>query len=360
MRQDPDSRSVASPEAEAFATAAGDLAAIDTVFPVLPFSDRVVGEHRISNLIDARHGEGTRHITSLAGEMGLMVADFRFSEEASGLATGRNFLKFHYKISGRNVIKFANRPDTLLESGRSVIAYHPEGLDKDDCFAADVREVSVTVGCRRAAVLDLLRVSADELPRPVRRYFDCQDSDFLCDELPLTPRMKEALAELNKPAFSPWLRKIHVEAKVLDLICMSLHELTGRDAFAGPTVMLKPRDIEMLRAVRDDLGANFQADISIAALCRKYATNRSKLSEGFRFVFGETIFEHLHKVRMEHARRLLVDTGTPISDIADLVGYSRQSSFSTAFREYHGQRPLDVRRSGIASLMQDAASGEPY
>lgn len=329
---------------DAFAAIDSDVSGVDRPFPVLPFSSRETSERQVRNVIDAHHGDGVRQVTSLPGDIRLMVADFAFREDVSGPGMGHDYLKFHYKLSGRNVVKFANRPDTLIESGRSVIAYHPEGLQKDDCFAGGVREISLTIGCRRNAVLDVLRISSDELPRAVRKYFDCPDSDFLCDELPLTVRMKDALAEMSRPAFSPWLRQIHIEAKVLDLICMSLHELTARDGFAGPTVSLKPRDIELLRAVRDYLDTGFGDSITIPALCRRFATNRSKLSEGFRMLFGETIFEYIHKLRMEHARLLLAETDTPISDVAEQVGYSRQSSFSTAFREHHGIRPLDVRR----------------
>jgi AraC-like DNA-binding protein len=340
----PTDRMIATTGGDAFATIAGATTAIDAAFPILPFSSRESSEWGVRNLVDPNYGEGARQVSGLPNGMRMMCADFAYNAEVAGTGPGRNFLKFHYKLSGRNLVKFAQRPDTLLETGRSVIAYHPEGLDKEDCFAPGVREVSLTIGCRREAVLEALAVSADELPAQIRRYFDCPNSDFLCDELPLTMRMKEALADLSRPSYSPWLRQIHVEAKVLDLICMSLQELSTRDPFASPTVALKARDIEMLHAVRQSLESDFAEAITIADLCRRFATNRSKLSEGFRMIFGKTIFEYVHGLRMDHARLLLSETETPIADIAEQVGYSRQSSFSTAFRDYHGFRPLDVRR----------------
>lgn len=342
----------------AFASVSGDSSSIDLAFPVMPNSSREIIEGEVRCRVDDRFGEGGRFVRELPGDMRIMAADFLFRDEASAPATGHDFLKFHYKLNGRNVVKFANRPDTLIESDRSVVAYHPEGLHKDDCFAAGVREVSLTIGCRRESVLEILGVSSDELPKPVRRYFDCPDSDFLCDELPLTARMKEALAALTRPAFSPWLRQMHVEAKVLDLICMSLHELTARDFFAGPTVSLKPRDIDMLRAVRQTLEKGFAENITIPSLCRQFATNRSKLSEGFRMLFGETIFEHIHRLRMDHAKFMLSDANIPISEIAARIGYSRQSSFSTAFRAHHGMRPLDVRR--VAGAVLPSSQRAPF
>jgi AraC-like DNA-binding protein len=333
--------------ADSFATIIGHPSVVDCAFPVLPFSSRETNQQQVRNVVDERFGEGTRHVSGLSGDLRIMAADFSFREEVSGPGVGHDYLKFHYKLSGRNIVRFANRPDTLIETGRSIIAYHPEGLYKDDCYAAGVREVSVTIGCRRHAILDLLQLSSDELPKPARRYFDCPDSDFICDELPLTARMREALSDMNRPNFSPWLGQIYIESKVLDLICLSLHELTESSSFGVANATLRSRDIEMLRAVRRSLETSIGENITISALCRKFATNRTKLSQGFYMVFGETIFEYIHKLRMEHAKLLLTDTDSPISEIADRVGYARQSSFSTAFREYHGIRPLDIRRSNM-------------
>jgi AraC-like DNA-binding protein len=47
---------------------------------------------------------------------------------------------------------------------------------------------------------------------------------------------------------------------------------------------------------------------------------------------------------MDHAKALLLDTDLAVSEVAEQAGYHRQSSFSTAFKEHHGCRPLDLRR----------------
>jgi AraC-like DNA-binding protein len=318
---------------------------IDGIFPGLPFSRREVKASTVSNFVDSHHGSGGRQVTSSSGDFRLMIADFSFRKAATSPAMGQGFLKFHYKLNGKNAVRFANRPEMLLESGRSAMVLHPEGLSKDDSFAADVRELSVTIGCRRDSVLGLLGLSSDELPKRARRYFECSESDFCSDELPLNIKMAEALNSLINPTFAPWLQRLHTEAKVVELISLSLNELTRLDFTVGPNSYLKPRDVSMLHAVHEFLQTNIGGEITIAAICEKFGTNRAKLSAGYKALFGETLFEYLHKLRMDHAMVLILNTQMTISDIAEKVGYHHQSSFSTAFRDYHGTNPLSARRT---------------
>jgi len=334
-----------APRGNTIRSSLSEIDAVDDIFPELPFSKREVEERIVRNRIDPHFGAGNRHVASSSQGIRIMMSDFLFRQNSSGPATGHGFLKFHYKLSGKNLVKFAQKPDMLIEGGSSAIVYHPEGLNKDDCFAADVRELSVTIGCRQDAALSLLGVSLDELPRSARAYFDCRQLDLRGEALALNNQMIEAVYSLINPRFSPWLQKIHMESKILDLMSMSLHELTQRDFLVDPTNSIRPKDVETLRSVKQYLQANTGSDITIAMLCRKFATNRAKLSAGFKVLFGETIFEYMHRLRMDHAMALLTETEMAISEVAEKVGYTHQSSFSTAFRDHHGVAPLNARRA---------------
>jgi AraC-like DNA-binding protein len=326
-------------------SASANVSLLDDIFPVLPFSRREVDLNSVRSVVESASGRGGRRITCTSSDIRLMLADFSFRHGASGLAMGSGYLKFHYKLSGKNVVRFADGPEIIIESGRSAMVLHPEGLAKEDCFAPDARELSVTIACRRSTVLELLGTSSDEVPKRARRYFDAPDSSLVSDDLPLSIQMVEVLNSLINPSFSPWLQKIHVESKILELIGMSLHELTRRDFLLGSAdTSLKPRDVHMLQAVHQFLQAEVASEITISGLCAKFGTNRAKLSAGYKALFGQTIFDYLHRLRMDHAMALLLNTQLQISEVAEKVGYHHQSSFSTAFREHHGFNPMNARR----------------
>ena len=57
-----------------------------------------------------------------------------------------------------------------------------------------------------------------------------------------------------------------------------------------------------------------------------------------------TIYEFILACRIDRAKELLADREKKLSEIAALVGYERQSSFSAAFHQKTGITPNEFRR----------------
>ena len=70
----------------------------------------------------------------------------------------------------------------------------------------------------------------------------------------------------------------------------------------------------------------------------------------FRFLFKQTTGQPFHKylvsVRLEKARRMLVEQGLPVSHVAEAVGFAGLSHFSRAFSQRFMVSPNSVRRTG--------------
>ena len=290
------------------------------------------------------HGVGFREFVTPTENLHLMLADLCYEHDTVAKADGHDFLKFHFKISGHNLVRFAAGHEYLLDSGKSVIAYHPRGLLKDDCYAAHARECSLTLSCTTNMLLELMRVQPDDLPAPLARYFTAKSPDFFCHTLPLTPEMLDTIQAIMRPRYGDHLRRLHIEARSLDLICLLLDTLTRSDAPSVTARKLRAGDVDVLRAAREFLHAHSAAPPSISALARRFGINRTKLTEGFRLAFGQTIYDYVQSVRMQQARQLLLDTDLPIALVGEKVGYERQTSFATAFRRHFGFAPRDMKR----------------
>lgn len=74
-------------------------------------------------------------------------------------------------------------------------------------------------------------------------------------------------------------------------------------------------------------------------------TNDYKLKIGFRQVFGTTVFGYLRNQRMEQARQLLLEKQMNVSEVAQTVGYTSFSRFSTAFKHYFGITPKAYQKN---------------
>ena len=60
-------------------------------------------------------------------------------------------------------------------------------------------------------------------------------------------------------------------------------------------------------------------------------------------MFSITVFDYLNDLRMNKAARLLADSEQTINDIAEDLGFSSQSHFTTSFRKRYGLTPKEFR-----------------
>lgn len=67
------------------------------------------------------------------------------------------------------------------------------------------------------------------------------------------------------------------------------------------------------------------------------------LSKQFRNKKGMNLREYINKIRIDEAKRLLLSTNLPVSEIAGMAGYDNISYFSTVFRKHTGMSPVDWR-----------------
>ena len=92
------------------------------------------------------------------------------------------------------------------------------------------------------------------------------------------------------------------------------------------------------------LHTHYREKITIAKLTREFHTNRTTLSKRFREVTGMPIVAYLIQLRINLAAAMLRDTGLPISEVRQRVGFSDDSHFRRTFRKYTGASPSEYRR----------------
>ena len=86
-----------------------------------------------------------------------------------------------------------------------------------------------------------------------------------------------------------------------------------------------------------------EGEVTIDKLASKLNVSRRTLQR--RLSDRETNFLNvLQEVRSRVAPRYLADDRLGITEIAFLLGYADQGSFSSAFKSWHGISPRDYRR----------------
>lgn len=114
-------------------------------------------------------------------------------------------------------------------------------------------------------------------------------------------------------------------------------------------VCISAKDQEALQSLKHFLLQNYSAQVDLQRLAQMCYMSKSKLTYLFRMLYGTTIYEYILTCRIDRAKELLADRGKKISEIAALVGYERQSSFSAAFHQKTASHPMSsAANSGVS------------
>lgn len=88
---------------------------------------------------------------------------------------------------------------------------------------------------------------------------------------------------------------------------------------------------------------HYHRNISIEELAELAHLSVSALERRFKKHLAKTPNQFINEIRLENARRLLVETSLPISQIAYQCGFAEPSYFSKQFRRLFGEIPSHMR-----------------
>jgi LacI family transcriptional regulator len=110
------------------------------------------------------------------------------------------------------------------------------------------------------------------------------------------------------------------------------------------------RSTEVVAVEDQDIAAALQfihreqgRGISVESVVHEVAVSRRNLEKRFREIIGRTILEEIQLVRLERAKRLLVETTYPISKVASLSGFGSTGYFIQFFQNRVGKTPRKYR-----------------
>ena len=98
------------------------------------------------------------------------------------------------------------------------------------------------------------------------------------------------------------------------------------------------------------LNMNISQKIQLNDICSTFHISKYYLCHIFKKTVGMTIFDYILAQRISIAKRKLIETIEPLSEIALSTGFYSFSYFSKTFKEFEGISPKEFRK---ASYLQD-------
>lgn len=106
---------------------------------------------------------------------------------------------------------------------------------------------------------------------------------------------------------------------------------------------VKKKNTYMQNAV-DYINSHIYDDIQTKQLAEIFHLSEKYFIRKFKATIGMSPGQYITQARMRKSVELITDTNIKIHEIAKMMGYADQYSFSKAFKKYYGEAPLHFRK----------------
>lgn len=107
---------------------------------------------------------------------------------------------------------------------------------------------------------------------------------------------------------------------------------------------LHSKDGAAIERIMEYINDNYKKDISIENVADYVGLSYSYVRKVFKAETGRNILDYINMLRVNEAKRLLIETEISVVDIALSLGYNNDQSFSRFFKKYEGIAPGEFRR----------------
>ena len=245
-----------------------------------------------------------------------------------------NFIQFHFSGKGEGRFFFNNGSYkiALLEEN-SLLLYNPKrDLPIDLELQPGSWVISIVISIKKFHALfseEAGYISFLNLENRDKQYYK---------DAPLSPGMMIVLNQLVNYNVVSTIRNLYYKAKAYELLSLYFNRSEEPNIEQCP-FLSDEENVLKIRRAKDIVIANMAEPPSLQELSREIGLSLKKLKEGFKQIYGDSVFSFLFDYKMEYARRLL-DTGEyNVNEVGLKVGYSTSSHFISAFRKKFGTTP---------------------
>jgi AraC-like DNA-binding protein len=166
-------------------------------------------------------------------------------------------------------------------------------------------------------------------------------TSFAAKDLPVTTEMKRVINDICECKRTGELKRLHTESKILELLMLQLEQM--QSGVEVEKYLIKQDDLKKIEHAREILDAGYSYPPTIIELSKQIALNEFKLKRGFKAYYGTTIYGYVTRLRMEEARRLILEEKRSVGQVATAVGFNHQSHLTDAFKRYFGILPSEIK-----------------
>lgn len=158
------------------------------------------------------------------------------------------------------------------------------------------------------------------------------------DDSTIKPSVLNVLQQLvNSKTDSP-TRDLYLKGKIYELLSLHFEKDKISDGEYCP-FLVDEGDILKIRKAKDIIISRISNPPSLNELANEIGLSLKKLKEGFKQIYGDTVYSFLLDYKMEQARIMLESNQFNVNEVGLKIGYSMASHFIAAFKKKFGTTP---------------------
>ena len=244
------------------------------------------------------------------------------------------FIQFHFCLKGHAKFIFnADRYALEVSEENSLLLYNTQiDLPMNMEMAPNSWMVSIVMTIRKFH--SLFSKEADYIPflsteNKEKKYY-AQEG--------VSPAIAVVLSQIMNYNLHPSIKELYIRGKVYELISLYFNKSTDADLEQCP-FLVDEDNVKRIRQAKEIMISHMAEPPSLPELAKEVGLSLKKLKEGFKQIYGDSVYSFLFDYKMEHARRLLATGQNNVNEVGLKVGYSTSSHFIAAFKKKYGTTP---------------------
>ena len=245
-----------------------------------------------------------------------------------------SFIQFHFCLKGQCRFVFNNGTYGLnISEENSLLLYNPQ-RDLPIHLEVDPNTWVVSVLISIKKFHGLFSHEADYI---TFLSDGNQDKKYYKDGQ-ISPSTAIVLNQLINYNLNSTIKSLYFKGKAYELL--SLYFNRGEDAnIEQCPFLVDESNVVKIRQAKDIMIDRILEPPTLTALASEIDLSLKKLKEGFKQIYGTTVFGFLFDYKMEVARKLLESGAHNVNEVGLKVGYSTASHFISAFKKQYGTTP---------------------
>ncbi|WP_298881146.1 AraC family transcriptional regulator [uncultured Polaribacter sp.] len=244
------------------------------------------------------------------------------------------FIQIHFCLRGNSKFLFNNGSYSFdVLDNRSILLYNPQ------------RILPIHLEIQPKTTLVSLLISIEKFHSLFSKesgyipfLSDENSNKKYYDDTEIKPTVSIVLQQIINANINSSIRDLYVKGKVYELLSLHFQQEENSDGEYCP-FLVDEENVLKIRKAKEIIISRMAEPPTLQELSTEIGLNLKKLKEGFKQIYGDTVYSFLFDYKMEHARKLLESNQFNVNEVGIKVGYSTASHFIAAFKKKFGTTP---------------------